>query len=173
VHEIHRSFGFPTDQVRSLLLSPLPQAVGFGYSGGIASCASKKNVMVSVCVEGRSPAALGVSGELEIEALARHADRDPADAGPGVRPCAERPEGVVVGRAREPGESECRSQESAALVEHGLLDDLVRLENDRPRNRQAECLRRLEVNHQVELRWLLYGKVSGFGAFEDFVDIGC
>ena len=51
----------------------------------------------------------------------RHADRDTADAGPGVEPCTKGPEGAVVGRAREPGESECCSQESAALVEHAAM----------------------------------------------------
>jgi len=32
--------------------------------------------------------------------------------------------GKIVGRAREPSESECCPEESAALVEHALLDDL-------------------------------------------------
>jgi hypothetical protein len=45
-------------------------------------------------------------------------------------------------------------KELAALVERGLLDDLVRPQQDGLRNGQAECLRRLEVNHQVELRRL-------------------
>ena len=34
-------------------------------------------------------------------------------------PGAQRPERGIVGRTREPGESECYSQEWAALVEHG------------------------------------------------------
>jgi hypothetical protein len=42
---------------------------------------------------------------LKIIALARHADRDPADAGPGVEPCAERPERAVGRRSGEPGEA--------------------------------------------------------------------
>jgi hypothetical protein len=37
-------------------------------------------------VERRAPAALVVARELEVEALAGHADRDPPDAGPGVEP---------------------------------------------------------------------------------------
>ena len=43
-----------------------------------------------------------------------------------IEPGPQRPEGAVVGRAREPGEPECCSQELAALVEHELLDYLVR-----------------------------------------------
>jgi hypothetical protein len=47
-------------------------------------------------VERHSPAALVISGELEIVGLARHADRDPTDAGPGVEPGPQRPEGAVA-----------------------------------------------------------------------------
>jgi hypothetical protein len=38
------------------------------------------------------------------------------------------------------------SQELAALVEHGLLDDLIGLKEQRLRNRQAERLGSLEVD---------------------------
>jgi hypothetical protein len=82
--------------------------------------------MVSVCVEGRSPAALVVAGKLEIVALVRHAHDNVADAGPGVEPGAQRPECSVVRRHRAPGEADSRTQELAALVEHALLDHLVR-----------------------------------------------
>jgi hypothetical protein len=37
-------------------------------------------------VERRPPSALVGAGELQIVALARHADRDPPDASPGVEP---------------------------------------------------------------------------------------
>jgi hypothetical protein len=89
-------------------------------------------------VEGRAPALLVVPSELKVIALARHPDCDAADAGPGVQPGAERPEGAVVGRAREPGEAECCSQELAALVEHVLLDHLVRPQEQCLRDREAE-----------------------------------
>ena len=46
------------------------------------------------------------------------------------------------------------------------LDHLIRPEQHRLRNRQADLLRRLEINHQLELRWLLYWKVGGLGAFK-------
>jgi hypothetical protein len=36
---------------------------------------------------------------------------------------------TVIGRPGKPGESECCSQESAALGEHGLFDHTVRLSN--------------------------------------------
>jgi hypothetical protein len=77
-------------------------------------------------VEGRPPALLVVPRELEIIALARHADRDPPDAGPGVQPKSQSPEGAVIRRPRKPGDAECCPQELAALVEHALFDHLVR-----------------------------------------------
>jgi len=76
-------------------------------------------------VERRAPSALVVARELEVVALAVHADCDVADPGPRVEPRAESPQGAVVGRAREAGEAEGCSQELAALVEHGLFDYLV------------------------------------------------
>jgi hypothetical protein len=56
---------------------------------------------------------------LEIIALVRHADRDPPDSGPGIQPGAESEQRAVVRRPLERGEAERRSQELAALVEHG------------------------------------------------------
>jgi hypothetical protein len=56
---------------------------------------------------------------LEIVALAGHADRDPADAGPGVEPGAQDVKGMVI--RRKPDEAKGRSQELAALVDHALL----------------------------------------------------
>jgi hypothetical protein len=47
-----------------------------------------------------------------------------------------------------------------ALVEHGLLDDLVRSQQDRLRDCEAERLGRLHVDHQLELRGLLDGQVG-------------
>src|SRR5207249_10264006 len=58
------------------------------------------------------------------------------------------------------------------LVEHGLLDNLIRPSEHWRRDLQTELLRRLEVDHQFELAWLLDGKVRGLGAFEDLVHIG-
>jgi hypothetical protein len=85
---------------------------------------ARRRVFDAGRVEGRAPTTLIVPGQLEIVALSRHADGDPPDASPGVEPGPQRPE--VVGRARKSGEAECCSQELAALVEHALLDDLVR-----------------------------------------------
>src|SRR5262249_11005874 len=72
-------------------------------------------------VERRPPAALVVLGQLEVVPLAVHPDGDVADAGPGVEPGAQRPEGPVVRGHRAPGEADCRPEELAALVEHGYL----------------------------------------------------
>src|SRR5262249_31921829 len=53
-------------------------------------------------VERRAPASVVVLRQLEVEALAVRPRGDVADAGPGVEPGAERPEGVVAGRGRGP-----------------------------------------------------------------------
>jgi hypothetical protein len=49
----------------------------------------------------------------------------------------ERP---VAGRHRKPGEAERRSQELAALVEHGLLDHLGRLKEETAGIVMPSCL---------------------------------
>ena len=41
------------------------------------------------------------------------------------------------------------------MVEHALFDQLVRLEEQSLRDREFECLRGLEVDHQLELGGLL------------------
>ena len=41
------------------------------------------------------------------------------------------------------------------------------------RHVEAECLGRLEVDHQLELGWRLYRKVAGILAFEDAIDVTC
>src|SRR5262249_21949041 len=64
------------------------------------------------------------------------------------------------------------SQARVAWVEHGLLDYLVGAAEDRRRNREAERARGLEVDHQLELRWLLDGKITGLGALENLVHVG-
>src|SRR4030095_8437243 len=52
-----------------------------------------------------------------------------------------------------------------------LLNNLVCSQEQRLRNRQAQRLRSLEVDHQLELRWLLDGQVAGLGSFEDLVHV--
>jgi hypothetical protein len=105
-------------------------------------------------VERRPPALLVVPRELEIVALARHAHSDPPNA-----------------RPRKPGESECCSQELAALVEHALLDELICPDQHRLRDREAERLGGLEVDDQLELRGLLHWKIRRLCAPEDSVHI--
>src|SRR5262249_2204184 len=70
-------------------------------------------------VEGRSPPALVVLGQLQVVALAVHAHGDVADTGPGVEPGVECPESPVIRGTRKPGEAEGCLPELAALVEHG------------------------------------------------------
>ncbi len=53
------------------------------------------------------------------------------------------------------------------MVEHGLLDHLVRPDQQRLRNRQAEGLRGLEVDDQLERRRLLHGDITGLRALYD------
>src|SRR5215475_7606085 len=51
------------------------------------------------------------------------------------------------------------------------FDHLIRSSQQRLRHGQAECPGGLEVDDQVELRWLLHGQVTGLGALEDLVDV--
>src|SRR5438552_15875771 len=84
--------------------------------------------------------------------------------------------GESGGRGRRRAAGEWRTRRlpggTGRLVEHGLLDNLIRPSEYWRRDLQTKLLRRLEVDHQFELGWLLDGKVSGLGAFEDLVHIG-
>src|SRR6202158_3010316 len=51
------------------------------------------------------------------------------------------------------------------------LDHLIRPLEERLGDRQAEGLGGLEVDDQLELRWLLDGQVGGFRALEDLVHV--
>src|SRR5580704_14499229 len=54
-----------------------------------------------------------------------------------------------------------------------LLDHLIRPLQERRRDREAEGLGGLEVDDELELGGLLDGKVAGFRALEDAVDVSC
>src|SRR5713101_3479590 len=52
-----------------------------------------------------------------------------------------------------------------------LLDDLIRPQQERLRNREPDGLRRLEVDDQLELGRLLDGQVGRLGALQDLVNM--
>src|SRR5258706_1146242 len=52
------------------------------------------------------------------------------------------------------------------------LDDLVRAQQKRLRDRHPERLCRFEIDYQLELRGLLDGKYAWLRALEDLVDVG-
>src|SRR5262245_65611176 len=65
-----------------------------------------------------------------------------------------------------------RSQKATSLVEHRLLDDLVRSGQDRLRDREPQRLRGLEIDDQLELRGLLHREIGGLGSFQNLVHEG-
>jgi hypothetical protein len=77
-------------------------------------------------IERRPPTSLIVLSQLQVVALAVHPDSDVSDTSPGVQPDAESLEGAVIRGHRASGEADNRTEELAALVEHALLDDLIR-----------------------------------------------
>src|SRR5947199_5986182 len=52
------------------------------------------------------------------------------------------------------------------------FDDSIRPVQHRLRNRHADLLGCLEVDHQLKLRWLLDRKIGRLRALEDLVDVG-
>jgi hypothetical protein len=81
----------------------------------------------SARVEGRPPAPLVVLRQLQVEALAVHAYRDVADAGPGVEvrsaDSARSYEGI-----EQPAKPTAARRSWPRWSSMGLLDDLIRLE---------------------------------------------
>jgi len=66
------------------------------------------------------------------------------------------PERAVVRGHRAAGEADGSKEQPAALVEHRLLDDLVRTAEYRRRDREAERSGGLEVDDQLEFGRLLH-----------------
>ena len=52
------------------------------------------------------------------------------------------------------------------------MDDLIRPDQQRLRNRQAQQLGGLQIDHQLELGGLLDGEIGGFGILQDLVHVG-
>src|SRR4030095_10628126 len=65
------------------------------------------------------------------------------------------------------------AQELAPLVEHALLDHVVRAPQHRRRDREPARLRGLPIDDQLELRWLFDGEVGRLGASENLVHVDC
>src|SRR5207244_4092598 len=101
------SFGFlerlPRRPLRRVPRRALPSGAG----------RARRRVLHARRVERLAPALLVVARELKIEALARHADGDVSDPGPGIEPHAERVQRAIVRGHGAPGEAERRDEESA------------------------------------------------------------
>ena len=52
------------------------------------------------------------------------------------------------------------------------FNDLIRPRQHIRRNRQADLLRRLQIDDELELHRLLHGEISGLAAFQYLVHIG-
>jgi len=63
------------------------------------------------------------------------------------------------------------SQDSVALVEHRLLNDLVRPQQQRLWDRQVESFDGLEVDHQFELGRST-GSPPGLRTLQNLIDVG-
>ena len=57
------------------------------------------------------------------------------------------------------------------MVEHALVDHLVRPQQQRLRDREAERLGGLEIDDQLEFRRLLDGQIGGLSALDDSIDV--
>jgi hypothetical protein len=118
---------------------------------------ARRRVLHPRRIERRPPASIILLSQLQVIALAVHVHCDVSDPSPRVQPRAESVEGAVRRGHGTPGESKCCPEELAALVEHPLLDHLVRLQDDGLRNRQPEGFGGLEVDDQFEPRGLFDG----------------
>ena len=58
------------------------------------------------------------------------------------------------------------------IIQRCLLDHLIRLRVKLRRERKGKRLSRLQVDDQLELRWLFYGKICRLSALEDLAYVG-
>ena len=104
-------------------------------------------------VEVRPPALLGVPGELEVVPLTRHPGRDGADAAPGVEPGSEDMDLWRV--SLHPREGERGGERARRRCDTELFDHLIRPQQQRRRDGEAEGAGGLEVDDQLEFGRLL------------------
>src|SRR5262249_53885961 len=57
------------------------------------------------------------------------------------------------------------------FISRRSLDDLVRPDEYRLRDRETECLGGPQIDDQIEFRGLLDRQIAGLGTFEHFVDV--
>src|SRR6266403_1448292 len=62
----------------------------------------------------------------------------------------------------------CHNRKSPRSFDH-FVSELLKLQRDI----EAECLCRLEIDHQLELGRLLDWQIGGLGALENLVHVGC
>src|SRR5262249_61741459 len=96
------------------------------------------------------------------------ADRRPI-RGPGPRSGDPPPPVAPQRRAARRGGRWSRHR---GMLDVSFLDHLIGPPKERRRDCKAERLGRLEVDHELELCWLLDWKFAGFGAPENLVYVG-
>jgi hypothetical protein len=89
--------------------------------------------------------------------------------------CSPRPRACLCNAAdsRTVRKSTLVATRREAQVCQRLLDDLIQLQQHRPRDRQSERPRRPEIDDELELGRLFDGQIGGFGALQDLVDERC
>jgi hypothetical protein len=99
--------------------------------------------------------------------MVRHAVKIEPEAGPVFEPLPHEPNLGRVASARRVG-----GGREGPVPRVGSLDDVVRPRQQRRWDREAEGVRGLEVNRELEPRGLLDGQVGGFRAVQNLGHVG-
>ena len=65
-----------------------------------------------------------------------------------------------------------RGRYAPKVAPRASLDHLIRAKQQPLRNGEAERVRSLQIDHELEFGWLLDRQVTGIRALEDSIDIG-